>query len=117
MRNIFPAETRTHMKAAGREQLLAARSYLDHWIAKMDDEAPAEGDARAQNHRRMTDQVGVVGAGAWGTTLAIKLAAAERPVTLWAHTPEADEELASMRENRRYLPGIVLPAQPPRRDR
>jgi hypothetical protein len=25
------------MKAAGREQLLAARSYLDHWIAKMDD--------------------------------------------------------------------------------
>ena len=38
MRNIFPSETRTHMKAAGREQLLAARSYLDHWIAKMDTE-------------------------------------------------------------------------------
>jgi hypothetical protein len=36
MRNVFPSETRTHMKAAGREQLLAARSYLDHWIAKMD---------------------------------------------------------------------------------
>ena len=57
----------------------------------------------------MTDQVGVVGAGAWGTTLAIKLAAAERPVTLWAHTAEAGEELASVRENRRYLPGIVFP--------
>jgi hypothetical protein len=41
MRNIFPSETRSHMKAAGREQLLAARSYLDHWIAKMD-EAHAE---------------------------------------------------------------------------
>ena len=41
MRNLFPSETRTHMKAAGREQLLAARSYLDHWIAKMD-EAHAE---------------------------------------------------------------------------
>jgi hypothetical protein len=25
------------MKAAGREQLLAARAYLDHWIAKLDD--------------------------------------------------------------------------------
>jgi hypothetical protein len=37
MRNLFPSETRTHMKAAGREQLLAARSYLDHWIAKMDE--------------------------------------------------------------------------------
>jgi hypothetical protein len=40
MHNVFPEETRKHMKAAGREQLLAARSYLDHWIAKMD-EAPA----------------------------------------------------------------------------
>ena len=57
----------------------------------------------------MTDQVGVVGAGAWGTTLAIKLAAAQRPVTLWAHTAEAGEELATLRENRRYLPGIVFP--------
>jgi glycerol-3-phosphate dehydrogenase (NAD(P)+) len=57
----------------------------------------------------MTDQVGVVGAGAWGTTLAIKLAAAERPVTLWAHTAEAGEELAALRENRRYLPGVVFP--------
>jgi len=57
----------------------------------------------------MTDQVGVVGAGAWGTTLAVKLAAAQRPVTLWAHRPEANEELASVRENRRYLPGIVFP--------
>jgi hypothetical protein len=41
MRNLFPSETRSHMKAAGREQLLAARSYLDHWIARMD-EAHAE---------------------------------------------------------------------------
>jgi glycerol-3-phosphate dehydrogenase (NAD(P)+) len=57
----------------------------------------------------VTDQIGVVGAGAWGTTLAIKLAEAERPVTLWAHTAEAGEELASIRENRRYLPGIVFP--------
>jgi glycerol-3-phosphate dehydrogenase (NAD(P)+) len=57
----------------------------------------------------MTDQVGVVGAGAWGTTLAIRLAAAERPVTLWAHTAEAAEELATLRENRRYLPGFVFP--------
>jgi glycerol-3-phosphate dehydrogenase (NAD(P)+) len=57
----------------------------------------------------MTDQIGVIGAGAWGTTLAIKLAGAERPVTLWAHTAEANEELATVRENQRYLPGIVFP--------
>jgi hypothetical protein len=36
MHNVFPDETRKHMKAAGREQLLAARSYLDHWIAKLE---------------------------------------------------------------------------------
>jgi hypothetical protein len=41
MREVFPAQTRTHMKAAGREQLLAARSYLDHWIAKLDEEQKA----------------------------------------------------------------------------
>ena len=42
MREVFPAQTRTHMRAAGREQLLAARSYLDHWIAKLDEKpAPA----------------------------------------------------------------------------
>ncbi|MDP9468799.1 MAG: NAD(P)-dependent glycerol-3-phosphate dehydrogenase [Chloroflexota bacterium] len=57
----------------------------------------------------MTDQIGVIGAGAWGTTLAVKLAAAQRPVTLWARTPQANEELATIRENRRYLPGIVFP--------
>ena len=57
----------------------------------------------------MTDQIGVIGGGAWGTTLAVKLAAGQRPVTLWAHTPQANEELATLRENRRYLPGIVFP--------
>ena len=42
MRNVFPDETRTHLKAASREQLLAARSYLDHWIAKMGDKPASE---------------------------------------------------------------------------
>ena len=42
MRNVFPDETRRHLKAASREQLLAARSYLDHWIAKMGDESASE---------------------------------------------------------------------------
>jgi glycerol-3-phosphate dehydrogenase (NAD(P)+) len=57
----------------------------------------------------MTDQVGVIGAGAWGTTLAVRLAAGQRPVTIWAHTAEAAEQLAAERENRRYLPGIRFP--------
>jgi glycerol-3-phosphate dehydrogenase (NAD(P)+) len=59
--------------------------------------------------RAMTDQVGVIGAGAWGTTLAIHLAAGQRPVTLWAHSPERREELEQHRENPRYLPGHRFP--------
>lgn len=43
MHNVFPDETRKHMKAAGREQLLAARAYLDHWIRKMDGAHDADG--------------------------------------------------------------------------
>jgi hypothetical protein len=39
---VFPVEARKHLKAAGREQLLAARAYLDQWIAKMDDDAGEE---------------------------------------------------------------------------
>jgi hypothetical protein len=41
MRDLFPQETRKHMKAAGREQLMAARSYLDHWITKLDEQRAA----------------------------------------------------------------------------
>ena len=51
----------------------------------------------------------MIGAGAWGTTLAIRLAAAQRPVSLWAHTVQANESLAHDRENRRYLPGAIFP--------
>ena len=57
----------------------------------------------------MTDQVGVIGAGAWGTTLAIVLAAGQRPVTLWAHNNEANRRLELERENRSYLPGVPFP--------
>jgi hypothetical protein len=45
MRNVFPDETRTHLKAASREQLLAARSYLDHWITKMGEKPASEAPA------------------------------------------------------------------------
>lgn len=41
---LFPDEARKHLKVAGREQLLAARVYLDKWIARLDEE---EADAAA----------------------------------------------------------------------
>ena len=33
---LVPSETRKHMRAAWKEQLLAMRSVLDHWIAKQE---------------------------------------------------------------------------------
>jgi hypothetical protein len=38
---LFPEEARKHLKVAGREQLLAARVYLDKWIARLDEEEAA----------------------------------------------------------------------------
>jgi glycerol-3-phosphate dehydrogenase (NAD(P)+) len=57
----------------------------------------------------VNEPVGVIGAGAWGTTLAIRLAASGHGVTLWAHTAEARRDLAAQRANVRYLPGIPIP--------
>jgi hypothetical protein len=34
---VFPDEARRHMRSATREQLLAARAYLDRWIASLDE--------------------------------------------------------------------------------
>ena len=56
----------------------------------------------------MTERIAVIGAGAWGTTLA-RMLAAEQPVTLWAHRPEAAAEMARDGENRRYLAGHPFP--------
>lgn len=53
--------------------------------------------------------IGVLGAGSWGTALAVHLAGAGHPVTLWARHPELAEELASRRTNERYLPDVALP--------
>lgn len=52
--------------------------------------------------------IAVLGAGAWGTALAISLAARHR-VTLWTRNAEHLAELTSLRVNQRYLPGYFLP--------
>ena len=54
-------------------------------------------------------EVLVVGAGAWGTALAIHAASIGRRVTLWARDPARAAVIAATRENPR-LPGVALPA-------
>lgn len=51
----------------------------------------------------------MLGAGSWGTALAIALASRFEQVRLWAHNPERAEETAEARENTYYLPGFKLP--------
>ena len=54
-------------------------------------------------------RVAVLGAGAWGTSIASVLAA-RLEVTLWARDPAQAEALARTRRNERYLRGIEIPA-------
>ncbi len=54
------------------------------------------------------NRVAVIGAGAWGTALAIQAARAGNEVTLWARDPARAAAIAATRENPR-LPGIRLP--------
>ncbi len=51
----------------------------------------------------------VIGAGSWGTAVAVLLARGGLEVQLGARTAERVEELIADGENRRYLPGVPLP--------
>ncbi|MBN8727019.1 MAG: NAD(P)-dependent glycerol-3-phosphate dehydrogenase [Xanthomonadales bacterium] len=53
--------------------------------------------------------VAVIGAGSWGTALAVQLARNGVPTTLWGRSPEAIVEMARTRGNARYLPGLEFP--------
>ena len=57
------------------------------------------------------DAIAVLGAGAWGTALAVHLARANRTlkVSLWARDGSQARSIAGSRENTRYLPGVMLP--------
>lgn len=50
----------------------------------------------------------VLGAGSWGTALAMVLARNGHAVRLWHPAPATARALAQERENRRYLPGLLL---------
>ena len=51
----------------------------------------------------------VLGAGSWGTALAMLLADNGHDVTLWTHHESAAEAMRRDRANERYLPGIPFP--------
>ncbi len=56
------------------------------------------------------EQVSVIGAGAWGTALALVAARAGRTVTLWSRETDVAAGIEETRENTRFLPGVALPS-------
>lgn len=54
--------------------------------------------------------IGVIGAGSWGTALAIQLARNGQPTLLWSHDPEHIMALQASRRNQAFLPDVELPA-------
>ena len=69
--------------------------------------APAMSDASASS--QPGDPVTVLGAGSFGTALAIHLARRGHPTRLWGRNAEAMAELGLARTNARYLAGVPFP--------
>src|SRR5512143_1241676 len=58
----------------------------------------------------MTTTIGILGAGAWGTALAVHLARrSDLRIVLWARDAAQARTLAAERVNAKYLPGVPLP--------
>jgi glycerol-3-phosphate dehydrogenase (NAD(P)+) len=57
----------------------------------------------------MNAAVAVLGAGSWGTALAVQLVRNAVPTTLWGRAPQALVDMATTRRNLRYLPDLELP--------
>ena len=56
-----------------------------------------------------THPIVVLGAGSWGTALAMHLAGSGHNVLLWGNEPEHIKLLAEQRCNQQYLPGVPFP--------
>ena len=54
-------------------------------------------------------RIAVIGAGSWGTALAIVAARAGRAVALWGRDADMMAGIAEARENAQHLPGCPLP--------
>ena len=54
-------------------------------------------------------RVSIIGAGTWGTALAITLSRKGHAATLWAYEPEVVESIRLRHENELYLPGMKIP--------
>ena len=59
----------------------------------------------------MPEKIVVLGAGSWGTALALSLARNGQQVSLWSHRAEQVMQMQALLGNPDYLPGVVFPQQ------
>ena len=55
------------------------------------------------------DKLTILGAGGWGTALAVLWANTTRNVLLWGNNPARVKQIGTTRENQSYLPGVRVP--------
>lgn len=55
------------------------------------------------------ERITVIGAGSWGTALAMTLAKKNLPVRMWTVEQQVAEEINNARTNTAYLPGVTIP--------
>jgi glycerol-3-phosphate dehydrogenase (NAD(P)+) len=70
------------------------------------------GNAASERADPTIEKVAILGAGAWGTALAVHLARTRSPplIALWARDAHQAQAMQVGRENARYLPGVFLPS-------
>lgn len=54
-------------------------------------------------------KISIIGAGSWGTALGVLLGHKGFPVTLWVRRDKLRQNILQNRENKEYLPGVLLP--------
>src|SRR5262245_16174971 len=57
----------------------------------------------------MNGSIAIIGAGSWGTALAIALAPRFERIRLWVREPDLAEHMTVRHENNMFLPGFSLP--------
>lgn len=53
----------------------------------------------------------IIGAGSWGTAMAVHLAKKGERVTVWNKFPDVPEQILKTGENKKYLPGVKIPEE------
>src|SRR4029077_12144558 len=104
--------------AAARLRRYACNAAIDgecvgtyHRQASPEYQAASRGNRTSLSVEARMSRIAVIGAGAWGTGLAIVMGrSGNHQVRLWAHEKEVRDSIVSRRVNELFLPGPSIPA-------